>query len=216
MKYYYLFLFSLFFSNSFSQDIIVKKDGELIRSKVSKITPENIEYNKHDNLKGPLYVMPINDIDKIDFENGAVENFSSAFGNEEISMEDLKELIIENIDKHAYIRSGKYNYVAKFQGDDIKLILQESGTKELGSYKLYDFSGECDFHDLSVRKNGVSYINVIVNEYNNKFIKGDTTRRFTRYSEKELTKLVILVKGHDEAKVIYDALKKYNQSFKQT
>ncbi|WP_310992924.1 hypothetical protein [Aequorivita marina] len=216
MKYYYVLLLFFCISNSFSQDIIITNDGELIQSKVVKITTESVEYNKYNNLNGPLYVLPVDAIERINFENGTVESFTANDVDEKISIEDLKELIIDSIDKHAFTKSGKYNYSAEFNGNDIKLIPQKVRTNEVGEYKLYELSGVCNFHDISYRKDDVSYINIIINEYNNRYLEGDTLSRFSRQTEKERMKLVILVKGHDEAKVIYDALKKYNQYFKES
>lgn len=41
----------------YAQDVIVKKYAEVIPSHVEKVQPEQIEYRKESNLKGPLYVV---------------------------------------------------------------------------------------------------------------------------------------------------------------
>lgn len=205
----------LSFTNVFAQDIIVRTDGELIRSKVVKVSSENIEYNKYDNLNGPIYVLPITEVEKIDFENGTVETFNVASKGEAVSLEDLKEPIIENLNKYAYSKGGKYKYQAEFRGDTLNLKLFDIDTEKLREDNSYEFSGECTFHDISVRKQGISYINVVVNKFFDKKLMGDPTKRFVKHLDKEGTKLVIRVKGHDKAEIIFDALKKYNDFFKE-
>ena len=221
MKHIYILLFVFSISNAFGQDIILTTENELIRAKIIKITNDIVQYNRYDNLEGPVYEMPISLLQKIDFENGTVETFTSKYNYKEISLEALKELIVENINKYAYNRSGDYNYIAEFEENNLKLILQNIKTKELRGYDIYDFTKECTFHDISKRNEGISYINVIVNKYKNKdnfknIIKGDTTKRFSKYvkNEAKSIKLVILVKGHDKAEIIYNALKEFNDFFK--
>ena len=60
-----IILFTFFissFCNLFAQDIIVKKDGTTILSKVLKLGTSDIEYKKWSNKSGPTYVIKINQV----------------------------------------------------------------------------------------------------------------------------------------------------------
>lgn len=78
MRKIILFLFAICISNIlYAQDIIVKKDGSLIQSKVQKIETSEIEYKKWTNLDGPTYSIAISDILAINYQNGEKETFAS-------------------------------------------------------------------------------------------------------------------------------------------
>jgi hypothetical protein len=62
--------------NLFSQDMIVKKDGEEIKSKIIEIGIDNVKFKKFDNLEGPDYVLPKYEIVFVKFQNGTKEVFS--------------------------------------------------------------------------------------------------------------------------------------------
>jgi hypothetical protein len=79
MKNSLLFLLIIFQAfNIFSQDMIVKKDGEEIQSKIIEIGIENVKFKKHDNLEGPDYILPKHAIVFVKFENGTKEIFNVA------------------------------------------------------------------------------------------------------------------------------------------
>ncbi|MFA5783161.1 MAG: hypothetical protein WC868_12915 [Bacteroidales bacterium] len=62
-----------------AQDTIVKKNGQVIISKVTEISPTEIKYKDWNNSEGPSYVIYREDVRKIKYENG----------KEEIIMPDL-------------------------------------------------------------------------------------------------------------------------------
>ena len=53
-----------------AQDVIVKKDGSTITSKVTEITESEIKYKKFSNQNGPTYVIGRNEVNYINYENG--------------------------------------------------------------------------------------------------------------------------------------------------
>ena len=63
-------------SYAFSQDVIVKKDGNTIVSKVVEVTPEYIKYKKFSNPQGPTYSIKIDDVTSVNYENGDKDTFS--------------------------------------------------------------------------------------------------------------------------------------------
>lgn len=60
-----------------SQDIIIKKNGDEISTKVTKVSDNEIEYKKWTNLDGPVYTMQRNDILLIKYANGEKDIFVS-------------------------------------------------------------------------------------------------------------------------------------------
>lgn len=133
MKHIYL-LFMLFsISNSFGQDIILLKDSELVRAKITKITNDIVQYNRYDNLDGPLYALPTSLITKIDFENGTEQYFQVEDGEKtsEVSNHSLaetKDFIIKTINEHGFEEDTfKSRYRASFEGDYLRLIVMRKG-----------------------------------------------------------------------------------------
>lgn len=78
----YKFLFtaivlSLFSLKTLSQDVILLKDGNEIKSKVIEITEDVIKYKKFEHLDGPLISISKNKIFMITYENGTKEVIST-------------------------------------------------------------------------------------------------------------------------------------------
>ena len=60
-----------------AQDVIVKKDGSTILSKVLEVNQNDIKYKKHSNKNGPTYTINKSDIISINYENGEKDTFST-------------------------------------------------------------------------------------------------------------------------------------------
>lgn len=59
-----------------AQDVIVKKDGSIIQSKVMEINGAEIKYRKWSNLEGPIYSINQSEVLSINYQNGEVEMFN--------------------------------------------------------------------------------------------------------------------------------------------
>ena len=80
MKQLSILLFTLFFSSVlFSQDQIIKRNGQVIKAKVIEVGTSEIKYKLPDNIDGPLYAIDKNNVAKIMYENGHVDNFITDF-----------------------------------------------------------------------------------------------------------------------------------------
>lgn len=62
-------------TSAFSQDVIVKKDGSTIVSKVLEITGTEVKYKKFSNPSGPTYSILKSEVQCINYENGEKETF---------------------------------------------------------------------------------------------------------------------------------------------
>lgn len=77
MKHLLVFLFLLCSVSVSAQDVIVKKDGSTILSKVLEVGQEEIKYKKFDNLEGPTYTIQKSELQAINYQNGAKDTFST-------------------------------------------------------------------------------------------------------------------------------------------
>ena len=59
------------------QDLIVKKSGEEIKSKVEQVLDTEIKYRKFENLTGPLYSIMKTEVFMIKYENGSKDVFNN-------------------------------------------------------------------------------------------------------------------------------------------
>ena len=74
-----LLLFVVLFCVSWSvmaQDVIVKKDGSTILSKVMEINDAEIKYKKWSNQDGPVYSIKRVEVSSINYQNGEVEKYA--------------------------------------------------------------------------------------------------------------------------------------------
>lgn len=88
-----LFLFLTFCAATINaQDVIVKRDGSTILSKVTEIGLNEVKYKKFSNQTGPIYSILKSDILSINYENGEKETFAPQLEKQET---EGKQQIIE-------------------------------------------------------------------------------------------------------------------------
>ena len=61
----------------FAQDMIVRRDGTIIQSKVMEVSSSEIKYKKASNPDGPLYTLKLSEILSINYQNGEVERYDN-------------------------------------------------------------------------------------------------------------------------------------------
>ena len=62
----------------FAQDIIVKRDGTTIMSKVVEVGTSEVKYKKWSNKNGPIYIIGKSELMAINYENGEKDSFATA------------------------------------------------------------------------------------------------------------------------------------------
>ena len=72
MKKILLFFLLLAAANVSAQDVIVKKDGTTILSKVIEIGTSEVKYKKFSNQSGPTYSISKSELQTINYENGTL------------------------------------------------------------------------------------------------------------------------------------------------
>lgn len=73
---HFLLLVALIPTFVMAQDVIVKKDGSTILSKVLEVNTADVKYKKLSNLNGPTYTISKSDILSINYENGEKDMFN--------------------------------------------------------------------------------------------------------------------------------------------
>ncbi len=79
----------------YAQDVIVKKDGSTILSKILEVNPNDVKYKKFSNPNGPTYTIIKSEIMSINYENGDKDVFdkqeSAGAGNSFAVNPQIKE-----------------------------------------------------------------------------------------------------------------------------
>lgn len=93
-----------------AQDLIVCRDGQSIKAKITEVNPDNVRYKRFDNLEGPTYTLLLSDIQSIAYENGTTDSFDATPDSEifAIHPEQLRDRLHYRKLKRNYVRS---NYI---------------------------------------------------------------------------------------------------------
>ena len=59
-----------------AQDLITRKNGDIIKAKVNRIGKKEIEYKMYENPDGPIRVLLVDDVSIITYENGTSDTFA--------------------------------------------------------------------------------------------------------------------------------------------
>jgi hypothetical protein len=133
-----------------AQDIIVKKDGSIIKGKIAEIGEESVKYHKADNPDGPLYSLATANIASINYENGKVEKFSSS-GSEPAATASKSEASSEET-KSESSSSGSSSIM---DNEDLKRSI-ESIARDVGEQVIRNCaSGKVDNSSTEIYWDGV-------------------------------------------------------------
>lgn len=116
--FFTLFLAITICNNTFAQDIIVLKNGDIIKTKVLEIGSTEIKYKKYTNIEGPIYSKLISEILAINYENGTKDTFDN----------NQNENTIEINEKRAKVSPDNSQLIYKYS-TDIYDIIPDSNVK---------------------------------------------------------------------------------------
>lgn len=131
-----------------AQDLIVKKDGSVIKAKVTKIGTSEVEYKKWSNQDGPQYSIAVADILAINYQNGEKETFenvsagnSQAAKSEAEGQQSIVQVKPEDLSPEAKAANdaliAKYN--APVELDITKKQEGKIGDRICGASAIYGF-----------------------------------------------------------------------------
>lgn len=139
---YFLMTLSYF---SFSQDVIIKPNGDEIKAKVLEVTLTIIKFKKLDNLNGPTFEMLKSDIFMIKYENGTKDVFSPTESKSSISKE--KPNISSETEKDANEDTEKYLSFSKSH-KSTSILYGLSAILGYGAFS--DGDGSLDFNSYAI------------------------------------------------------------------
>jgi len=221
------FLFALIFIfiyiPSNSQDIIIKKDSTAMKAKVKKIRMDvnlnvslDLLHDRIDTLAARIAILESSQI----INTNSIIEIKPTIEIRSFSLDETKDLLIEYFGNFVSVESANKSegyirnpYNATFEEDFIRLSFYECtgqqaknwfaksdpcGARKLNS-NLFNFSNFYGI-DIDKRGQGLAYLNIWVD-----ITKNERKGTWEKY------KLTIQVDGHDNAKLLNDALKHYNQ-----
>ncbi len=116
MKYYVLVIFSLLSFNLIAQDIIIKRNGDEIKSKILEITNETIKYKKFEFQDGPIRNINISDVFMVIYENGEREKFTTTENLNSKEVVQKENLVITESQNSTEITKEKVS-INDYNGD---------------------------------------------------------------------------------------------------
>jgi len=122
----------------FSQDIIILKNGDEIKSKVLEINTSEIKYKKFDNADGPTFTMAKQDVFMIKYPNGSKDVFNNTVGanttvNDNKSANDAKVIFYRT---KSFAGSGNAFIIGSNKPDTVFVKLKNGTYCEI---KIKDF-----------------------------------------------------------------------------
>lgn len=116
MKNILFFVLLICSANVSAQDVIVKKDGSTIISKVLEVNIADIKYKKFSNQNGPTYTISKSDVMAINYENWEKDDFrtldSKDDKNEEYNERNPSQRFIEK-----KLSENNSKLIEKYRGD---------------------------------------------------------------------------------------------------
>ncbi len=94
-KFFMILSMCILTASAFAEDIIITKDGKEVKAKIEEIGTETIKYRPSDNQQGPLYSIPVNDIDTILYGKRFLEERDGDYyyGGSVISKQEMKNIL---------------------------------------------------------------------------------------------------------------------------
>ena len=95
---------------TYAQDYIVTIDGQTINAKITEVSKTEIRYKELDNLDGPTFVLPIDDIKSITYSNGKIVKYAKEVEEQTVSKNDIT-IREENPLDTIFMRNGEQKIV---------------------------------------------------------------------------------------------------------
>ncbi|SIS67287.1 hypothetical protein SAMN05421786_101895 [Chryseobacterium ureilyticum] len=182
----------------YSQDKIVKKNGNSFEAKLIEIGGSSITYKELDNLDGPIHSLDKSEVYQITYSNGKTDILGKYKTEEE-----ARNFIISKINEYGIDRDrNDLSLQTEFEGNDIKINSVNVKGRIVHDGDLWDISKIVNFHKISKRKDNIAFLNIVTYK--------------TSKSNRELSKLVIKMTDYEEAVNLLEAFKDLNIMLKKS
>ena len=167
MKKFQIAAFFCFFCLSLqAQDIILTQTGDIIKAKVTEVTPTEVKYKRTDNINGPVYSAAKKDIQKIVYENGVIDVFNTTKSEEATAKAAAKEATPMPNEFYLHLDGGFSvpfgRYVSSGGATGGNLFDLEMGSNFKSSNWGWLLSGFVGGNEIAQGSFGASYGNVSV------------------------------------------------------
>lgn len=158
-------LLGLFCNFLFAQDLIIMRNGDEVKAKVSEILQDQIKFKKWDNQDGPMYTENKSSIFMIKYQNGTKEVFDqqskiiSNKQNSEVSNVDIKfqlsqldveKCVREFVGKNSFSGGNSWGESGDFNVRSIKAIERMVQFSETEASTVVNFSYKDAFSSNSL------------------------------------------------------------------
>lgn len=182
----------------YSQDKIVKKNGNSFEAKLIEIGGSSITYKELDNLDGPIHSLDKSEVYQITYGNGKTDVLGKYKTEEE-----ARNFIISKINEYGIdCDRNDLSLKTEFEGSDIKISSVNAKGRIVHDGDLWDISKIVNFHKISKRKDNIAFLNIVTYK--------------TSKSNRELSKLVIKMTDYEEAVNLLEAFKDLNIMLKKS
>ncbi|MGK7389995.1 MAG: hypothetical protein ACNS60_06580 [Candidatus Cyclobacteriaceae bacterium M2_1C_046] len=106
-----------------AQDLIVKKGGEIVQSRVIEVGIDEITYKRYDNLSGPIYKILKSSVYSIRYENGIVEMFDDEQPSGDDEYSERNKEIIARVDDPVYLNLSEEDKPNFFRDAELLISL---------------------------------------------------------------------------------------------
>ena len=149
MKNYFALFLLMLSSTLFAQDVIVKKDGSTILSKVYEIGKKDIKYKKFSNLNGPIYNISIKEVLSVNYENGEKDLFDK--------IEQIDKPLYKDVETNSSYKT-ETNMYSNISIGYANFAISSSETTLLDcSYNSNGFAVEYNYGIKPIRKIGLYF-----------------------------------------------------------
>lgn len=179
-----------------AQDLIHTKKQQKIPAKVISVTPNNIVYRDFGNNDGPTYEIPKNDLIKIVYTTGKIENISKFEEIEHVKSYIKKQIEIYGVDRD----KDQYKISANFDGDYLIVERIADKKRHIEEPSKWNMAAIQSIHKLSLRDDGTAYLNIVTDQVKDK--------------GPEKAKLVIKMSNQEEAALLREAFQELDHFYK--
>ena len=122
MKHLLILLFVLCSGAASAQDVIVKKDGSTILSKVLEVGQSEIKHKKFDNQDGPTYTIKKSELQSINYQNGAKDTFSTTMREENRYLPNNQNDGVQRMNDMALLALDQASFTTPQSAKTLRLI----------------------------------------------------------------------------------------------
>lgn len=109
-----------------AQDVIVKRDGSTILSKVLEVNSTDIKYKKFSNQNGPTYTISVSEILSVNYENGEKDTFNNP--NSTVAIASPTSDLVPAVD-YAALQNANLPLVRAYNSNDVEYLNTDTDKK---------------------------------------------------------------------------------------